>query len=142
MILLDANILVYATTTGPHQRQAREWLEEQLWTAPRVGLPWPSLLAWCRLVSNPRIFSRPVPLASAWQQVEEWLSLEPVWIPSPTDRHATIFAELLAGSRASDGNLVPDLHLAALALEHGLTVVTTDGDFARFPQVRTLNPLA
>lgn len=141
MILVDANVLVYATTGGPQQRRAHEWLEAQLWTAPRVGLPWPSLLAYCRLVSNPRIFPRPVPLAAAWRQVEEWLSLEAVWIPAPTERHAAVVGQLLSSARASDGNLMPDLHLAALALEHGLIVATADGDFARFAQVRTVNPL-
>lgn len=142
MIILDANVLVYATTTGPQQKRALTWLDETLWTAPRVAMPWATLLAYCRLVSNPRIFQRPVPLGEAWKQVEEWLALEPVWIPGPGERHAALIAQLLGTSRASDGNLMPDVHLAALALEYGLTVVTTDGDFARFKLVKTLNPLA
>lgn len=141
MMLIDANVLVYATTTGPHQRRASAWLEEQLWKAPRVGLPWPSLLAYCRLVSNPRIFERPAPLSAAWEQVEQWLGCEPVWVPQPTERHAATFAGLLRSARATDANLVPDLHLAALAVEHGLTVCSTDSDFARLG-VKWHNPLA
>lgn len=142
MILLDANILVYATTAGPHQKQAAAWLDEQLWSAPKVGMPWATLLAWCRLVSNPRIFPKPVPLAAAWTQVEEWLALEPVWSPAPTERHAEILGRLRAEARVTDGNLMPDLYLAGLALEHGLTVVSTDGDFARFKRLKVINPLA
>lgn len=141
MILVDANILVYATTDGPQHARARDWLEEQFWSAPKVGLPWSSLLAYCRLVSNPRIFPRPAPLSAAWQQVEEWLALEPSWIPAPTERHAAVLGGLLAETQVSDAKLMPDLHLAALALEHGLTVITTDGDFARFKGVRVANPL-
>jgi hypothetical protein len=63
------------------------------------------------------------------------------WIPQPTERHADLLNELLAlpGVQA---NLMPDAHLAALALEHGLTLYSTDGDFARFPALRWINPLA
>ena len=64
-----------------------------------------------------------------------------VWIPGPTERHDEILGELLERSRAA-GNLVPDAHLAALAIEHGLTLCSADGDFARFPGLRWVNPLA
>jgi hypothetical protein len=106
----------------------------------RVGFCWPALLGFVRIVSNPRIFTEPSSLASAWRQVEEWLDCAPAWIPLPTDRHRSVLASLLphAGGRA---NLVPDAHLAALAIEHGLTLCSTDGDFARFPQLRWENPL-
>lgn len=73
--------------------------------------------------------------------MEDWLDCEPAWIPTPTERHREVLAELLAGSGVR-ANLVPDAHLAALAIEHGLTLVSTDGDFARFPGIRFENPLA
>lgn len=142
MILVDANLLVYARVAGfPQHDAARRWLDAHLNGTVRVGLPWPSLLAFVRLVSNPRIFARPDPIAAAWQQVGEWLDRAPVWIPSPTDQHREVLGSLLesAGQRA---NLVPDAHLAALAIEHGLRLCTTDGDFARFPGLRWENPLA
>jgi predicted nucleic acid-binding protein len=80
-------------------------------------------------------------MSDAWRQVREWLACELVWIPQPTERHTDLLDELLAlpGLHA---NLVPDAHMAALALEHGLTLYSTDGDFARFPRLRWSNPLS
>jgi toxin-antitoxin system PIN domain toxin len=142
VILVDANLLIYARVSSAAQHQAaRRWLDGQLNGTARVGLPWPSLLAFVRLVTNPRIFERPETIAAAWKQVEEWLDCPPVWIPAPTDRHRQILGSLLAGGTLR-ANLVPDAHLAALAVEHGLTLCSTDGDFARFPNLKWVNPLA
>lgn len=143
MILLDANLLVYAYLREmPHHEPARVWLDEQLNELPRVALPWPSLLAFVRLVSNPRIFERPVPLAKAWQQAETWLSVPSAWIPQPTERHREILGKLLTAAPETRSALVPDAHLAALAMEHGLTLCSADRDFARFPDLRWVNPVA
>lgn len=142
MILIDANLLVYARVSTVAQHEAAHaWLDEQLNGSVRVGLAWPSLLAFVRLVSNPRVFQHPETVASAWGQVEEWLEREPVWIPQPTEGHRNALANLLRGT-ADRPNLVPDAHLAALALEHGLTLCSTDGDFARFAGLRWQNPLS
>ena len=141
MILVDANLLVYARVKSlkEHER-ARSWLDEQLVGSTPVGLSWPSLLAFLRLVTNPRIFERPESIEGAWGQVERWLDCDPAWIPGPTDRHRHIVGPLLR-QYATRPNLVPDAHLAALALEHGLVLCSTDGDFARFPELRCMNPL-
>lgn len=141
MILVDANILIYAHVPSlPHHDAARRWLESHLNNTSPVGLPWPSLLAFVRLVTNSRIFERPVSIAEAWDRVEEWLALPSVWIPQPTERHSQILGDLL--KRAVDRPaLVPDAHLAALAIEHDLTLCSTDRDFARFPGLRWSNPL-
>ncbi|MFI5394888.1 MAG: type II toxin-antitoxin system VapC family toxin [Candidatus Binatia bacterium] len=142
MILVDANLLVYAHVRSlPQHVAARRWLDERLNGADRVGLPWPSLLAFARLVSNPRVFQRPLTMLAAWQQVESWLDCAPVWTPLPTERHREILGRTIR-STAGRSNLVPDAHLAALAIEHGLTLCSTDGDFARFPGLRWENPLA
>jgi hypothetical protein len=142
LILVDANILVHAHVRemAQHER-ARSWLDERLNGRPRVGLPWASLIAFLRLVSNPRVFERPEPLERAWRQVEDWLDCEPAWTPTPTDRHRDILSRTIthAGGRA---NLVPDAYLAALAIEHGLVLCSTDGDFARFTDLQWENPLA
>jgi toxin-antitoxin system PIN domain toxin len=141
VILVDANILVYAhVETFTQHPAAHTWLDERLNGSNRVGLPWPSLVAFLRLVTNPRIFTQPESIADAWAQVRKWLACEPVWVPEATDRHAALLEELLA-SPGIHANLVPDAHLAALALEHGLTLCSTDGDFARFPMLRWENPL-
>ncbi len=142
MILVDANLLLYAANqAAPEHRPAREWLDSRLSGTARVGLPWPALLAFVRLASNPLVMRQPVPVATAWQQVEQWLSAGPAWVPQPTTRHAEILGSLFAPS-VMTSRLVPDAHLAALAIEHGLTLCSTDGDFARFAGLDWQNPLA
>ncbi|WP_407178234.1 TA system VapC family ribonuclease toxin [Bradyrhizobium sp. STM 3562] len=142
MILVDANILLYACNSASDlHAQSRDWLDEKLNGAAPVGLPWSSLLAFLRIATNPRAFRSPLTMAAAWEQVSSWLSAETAWAPEPTDRHADVLAKLLALPGVY-GNLVPDAHLAALAIEHGLTLCSTDGDFARFPGLTWLNPLA
>ena len=142
MILVDANILVYAHVGAfPQHERARMWLDGELGGPSRVGLPWPSLLGFLRLVTNPRVFQRPEGMAEAWAQVTAWLDTDVAWIPHPTDRHRDVFASLLAAP-GMQANLVPDAHLAALAIEHGLTLCSTDGDFGRFPALHWRDPLA
>jgi len=142
VILIDANLLVYAHVASlPQHEAAKRWLDDRLNAAARVGLPWPSLLAFVRLVTNPRIFPRPATMQGTWRQVDEWLACPVVWVPVPTDGHAAILGRLLVAA-APRSNLVPDAHLAALAIEHGLTLCSTDGDFARFPGLRWEDPLA
>lgn len=141
MILVDSNLLLYAHVASFQQHEAaRDWLDLQLSKTAPVGLPWPSLVTFVRLVTNPRVFERPERVASAWKQVEDWLDQPPVWIPSPGERHREILGELLTGQSVK-GNLVPDAHLAALAIEHGLILASVDGDFARFPGLKWQNPL-
>jgi toxin-antitoxin system PIN domain toxin len=140
--MVDANILIYAHVDSfAEHRRARAWIDEQLNGSAAVGLPWPSLLAFLRLVTNPRVFDRPESMGQAWCQVLGWLACDPVWIPQPTDQHQEILTEMLA-LPGVHGNLVPDAHLAALAVEHNLTLCSTDGDFARFSGLRWLNPLS
>ncbi len=141
MIAVDANLLVYAHVSSYAQHEAaREWLEEQLANAPRVGLPWSSLLAFVRLVSNPRMFSEPEPIVEAWGQVEAWLDAEPVWTPVPTARHRDLLRTCM-GNPGLQANGVPDAHLAALAQEHGLSLATSDHGFARFETLSWFDPL-
>lgn len=139
MILLDANLLIYASAPETAQHgAAKAWLDQRLNGSARVGLPWPSLLAFMRIVSNPRLFEG-ASLSHARSQVQAWLDLPKTWIPNPTEEHARILVELLGNE--TQHRLVPDAHLAALALEHGLVLCSSDGDFARFPQLRWENPL-
>ncbi len=141
MILVDANLLVYAhVCTFEQHEQARIWLDDRINAAAPMGLPWPSLLAFVRIISNPRIFDRPASVCSAWGQVESWLATESVWIPLPTERHQEVLRPLIASTEGR-ANLVPDAHLAALAIEHGLLLCSTDGDFARFDGLDWENPL-
>jgi toxin-antitoxin system PIN domain toxin len=142
VILVDSNLLIYAHVSSfPQHAQAVGWLDAQLSGSVRVGLPWPSLLGFLRIVTNPRVFERPEAIGRAWRQVQEWLESDVVWIPQPTERHRDVIGRLVmnAGVQA---NLVPDAHLAALAIEHGLLLCSTDGDFGRFADLRWQNPLA
>lgn len=142
MILIDAKLLLYAHFSSfPEHPPARDWLDRQLNGYAPVGLPWASLLAFLRIGTNPRILEEPEPIAEAWGQVRTWLACKVAWIPQPTERHSELLGSLLIlpGIRAK---LVPDAHLAAPAIEHGLTLCSADGDFARFPGLRWMNPLA
>jgi uncharacterized protein len=142
VILVDANLLIYAYgSTFPQHAAAREWLDQQINGSARVGLPWASLLAFLRITTNPRMFSHPAPMSKAWSQVGDWLACETVWVPAPTERHSNALGTLLAQKDVL-GNLVSDAHLAALAIEHGLTLCSADGDFARFASLKWHNPLA
>ena len=142
MILVDANFLIYAhVRTFPQHERARAWLDERLNGVAPVGLPWPSILAFLRLTTNPRVFERPEPMADAWRQAASWLEVERVWMPQPGERHQQILGDLLPAP-GMQANLAPDAHLAALAIEHGLIMCSTDGDFARFAGLRWENPLA
>lgn len=141
MILIDVNLLIYATFEDrPQHAAAHEWFESQLNSSSRVGLPWHCLLGFLRIVTNPRAFSAAVTTADAWGQIQSWLTCDSVWIPQPTERHAEVFGDLLAQG-GIHGNLVSDVHLAALAIEHGLTLCSSDGDFARFRELKWFNPL-
>jgi uncharacterized protein len=140
VILVDANLLIYASVPEtPQHETARDWLDDRINGSARVGLPWPSLLAFTRIVSNPRLFER-ASLTQARAQVNAWLEQPSTWIPLPTEAHAAILDQLLADEQSH--RLVPDAHLAALALEHGLALCSSDGDFARFAGLRWENPLA
>lgn len=142
MILVDANILIYATNADSDRHSvATSWLNEQLGGLSPVGLPWATILSFLRLSTNSRIFGRPLTVAIAWQQVAAWLDAAPTWIPQPTERHAEVLGAMV-DNLGAHGNLVPDAHLAALAIEHGLTLCSVDGDFARFRGLRWTNPLA
>jgi hypothetical protein len=142
MILVDANLLVYAHVRSFQQHEsARSWLDSELNGNSPVGLPWPSLLAFLRIVTNPRVFQKPETMSDAGKQVEEWLDCELAWIAETTERHRAVLGSLLAGS-GMQANLVPDAHLASLAIEHGLILCSTDGDFARFRNLRWQNPLS
>ena len=142
MILVDANLLIYAHVSTFHQHErARAWLDERLNGAAPVGLPWASLLAFLRLSTNPRVFDRPATVSDAWRQVLAWLGCESVWIPEPEARHREILGELLEAPGVQ-ANLVPDAHLAAIAIEHGLILCSADGDFARFAGLHWENPLS
>jgi uncharacterized protein len=141
-MLVDANLLLYAVDeTSPFHARARTWLAEQLNGSRRVGLPWQSLIAFLRIATHPRASEHPLRPDEAWDHILDWLACDVAWIPEPGARYADVLGRLVTRHHIS-GNLVTDAQLAALAIEHGLTVCSADTDFARFPEVRWENPLA
>lgn len=140
-MLVDANILLFAVDeSSPFHAAAAEWLTRQLDGSRRVGFPWEALNAFLRISTNPRAAEHPLAPEEAWSHVDDWLAADVAWIPLPTGRHADVVRSLVVSHQLS-GNLVADAHLAALAIEHGLSVASADSDFARFPELRWENPL-
>ncbi len=138
-MLVDANILLYAVDEEATQHpRAKAWLEEAL-NGPCIGLPWQSLTAFVRISTHPRALSRPLPAVEAWGYVQDWLDAPVVWVPEAGPGHRELLGQLICDLDLR-GNLVSDAVLAALCLEHGLTIVSADSDFARFRDVRWLNP--
>lgn len=140
-MLVDANILLYAVDASStfHQR-ARTWVEEALNGSRRVGLPWQSLHAFVRIATNPRAMQEPLAPGESWALVEDWLDAPAAWVPQPGGGHRALLGQLI-DQLDLRANLVSDAALAALCLEHGLTIVSADSDFARFTAIRWLNPL-
>ncbi len=141
MIVLDANLLLYAYNTSFEQHgRAREWLENTLSTPAPVGLPWTTILAFLRIGTNPRAFPEPLTIDEAATIVSGLLTHPTTVVLQPGERHWEILGGLIRTTRVR-GPAVMDAHLAALAIEHGATLCTTDRDFAAFPGVRLANPL-
>ena len=142
MILVDANLLIYAIDAdSPHHAAARPWLEGVLSGTARVGFAWVVILAFLRITTRPGILRRPLPLDQALGYLSEWLALPNVVAVAPGERHWPVLQNLLTATGAA-GNLVSDSHLAALAIEHGYTIYSTDHDFQRFAGITHVNPLA
>ncbi|WP_343710246.1 TA system VapC family ribonuclease toxin [Mycobacterium sp.] len=141
-MIVDANLLLYAVDdSSGHNTAAAAWLEDTLNGDRRIGLPWQAIGAFLRIVTHPRVATNPLSAAQAWRYVEEWLAVPVVWIPPATETTAKVYGRLCAQVEIT-GNLVPDAQLAALAVEHGVEIVSADTDFMRFPGVRWRNPLA
>lgn len=140
MRLLDLNLLLYAMdTSSPLHDSARAWLENALSGPATVALPWAVLLGFIRISTRPRIFTSPLAPDEAMDVVDGWLAQPSVTVVHPTDRHAAVMRSLLS-PLGTAGNLTSDAHLAALAIEHGATLVSTDMDFSRFSGVRWEHP--
>lgn len=143
MILVDVNLLVDATMTSARDHAAaRFWLQDRLTATARVGLPWASITGFVRVVGQPRAWERPLPVNGALAVARSWLSRPCAWIPEPGPRHLDVLEELLGPQPSA--RLVTDAHLAAIAIEHGLELVSRDRDFARWSDLglRCRDPLA
>ena len=141
-MIVDANLLLYAVDEhSAHNLAAASWLEEALDGDSRVGLPWQTIGAFLRIATHPRVAANPLSGPDAWRYVADWLAVPVVWIPPATETTSRVYARLCEQVEIT-GNLVPDAQLAAIAIEHGVELVSADTDFMRFPGLRWLNPLS
>lgn len=142
MIVVDANLLIYSyDLDSAHHKKSLSWLEELLSGVEAVGLPWQSVSAFLRVITNRRLPGTRVTLEQAVQVVDEWLQQPNVQVLVPADQHWSVLRQMILEGRAS-GPLVSDAEIAAITIEQGAVLHTTDRDFARFPGLRWKNPLS
>ena len=141
MTLVDANLLLYAyDSESPHHEASRNWLERELSSGHAVRLALTTLLAFVRIASDHRIYTCPLSPVEACSLIEEWLALPNVRVLQPGPRAWRLLSRMCEEGQAK-GAMVMDAHLAALAMEHGASIATTDRDFMRFPGIRVVNPV-
>jgi toxin-antitoxin system PIN domain toxin len=140
MKVLDANILLYAyNSDSAHHEVCRVWLEDVFNGMEPVALPWQTLLAFVRIATNPRASAHPISIEQACNIVDRWLEQPNVTLSQPSERFWPILRKQLTDAQVS-GPLVTDAALAALALEYGATLCSTDHDFRRFRGLKLLDP--
>lgn len=141
MKLPDVNLFLYAYDAGsPKHGSAKTWLQETLSGSETVGLAWAVLVSFIRLSTRRVTTTQPFDVDEAIGFVEEWLAQPCATVVAPTHRHPAILRDLL-GPLGTGGNLTSDAHLAALAIEHGATLCSSDNDFSRFAGLRWVDPL-
>ncbi|MCY4474806.1 MAG: type II toxin-antitoxin system VapC family toxin [Chloroflexi bacterium] len=141
MIVPDTNMLLYAYRDDVVQHDAASlWWADLMSGREHVGLPWSVIAGFVRIMTNPRSVAFPISTTVAFDAVNEWLELDHVMTINPGSRHMGIFRRNLEAAGVG-GNLVPDAHIAAIAMEYQAEVHTNDRDFARFPGLRWRNPL-
>ncbi|MBI2325091.1 MAG: PIN domain-containing protein [Chloroflexi bacterium] len=141
MKLTDVNLLLYAVdSAAPRHAAARRWLEAELSVSETFAFAWSVLLAFLRLSTSRSVFESPLSPDESFDLVDGWLARPNAVVVHPTERHGALLRELLAPLGAA-GNLVSDAHLAALSIEHGAELCSSDADFSRFAGIRWSDPL-
>jgi uncharacterized protein len=141
MKLLDANVLLYAyDMSSIHHETCRTWLESAFNTDEMIALPWQTILAFVRISTNPRAVKNPLLSTNACAIVETWLERPNAVVVNAAERFWLILRQQILDAQVS-GPLVTDAALAALAIEHGATLCSTDRDFRRFQGLKLLDPL-
>lgn len=144
MKAIDTNVLVYALVdAGPHHKVARKLVVGLAEGQRPWAIPWPCVYECLRVVTHPRVFDPPMPVADAIRQLEALFDSPTVMVLHETRRHFRLLEELLDSDPSLTGNLVHDAHIAVLCMEHGITtIVTGDSDFHRFPGLLVENPFS
>lgn len=141
MKIVDINLLIYAINKdAPHHSKAKKWLEDSLSSEEPFGFAWIVILGFLRIITNGRIMPTPLSPEAAIDAVNDWLRQPPTLTIVPSYQHWSIFKELLMPLGVA-ANLTSDAHLAALSIEHGARLYSTDNDFSRFQSLRWTNPI-
>ena len=141
MIVPDVNLLVFAYhEQSPNHESARQWWEGLVNGTETVGIPWAVSMGFVRLMANPRILDSPMTPSLALDHVKSWFQFAHIRPLDPEANHLTHLQNILNTS-GSGANLVPDAHIAALAIEHQAVLHSYDSDFGRFPGLQWHNPL-
>jgi len=141
VILVDTNLLLYAYHPRSAQHEAsRAWLEAVLSGRGLVRFAWLNLWAFVRIATSPRVFESPLSVSEAEAAVSSWLAQPNAGVLEPGERHWEILRDLMREGQTV-GPLVMDAVVAAIAIEHGATLHTTDRDFTRFSGLEWTNPL-
>ncbi|MGD1062574.1 MAG: TA system VapC family ribonuclease toxin [Terracidiphilus sp.] len=142
MIVIDVNLLIYAyDTTTPSHAEAKAWIEEVFSSSDAIGLPWQNIAAFIHVLTYPGLHGERFSRDQVLFIVDQWLAMPHMRALAPGERHWSLFREMLIKGDAR-GKLTSDAALAALTIEYGGVLHTTDRDFARFPGLRWVNPLA
>ena len=141
MIVLDANLLLYAyNSRAPNHAQARHWVEDVFSGTEAVGLPWQTVSAFLKIITNRQLIGERLSMEEAAAVVEEWAAMPVVHLLAPGVRHWAFFRRMLVEGKVS-GPMTTDAQLAALTMENGGVLYTADRDFARFPGLKWVDPL-
>ena len=142
MILTDVNLLIYAhNEAAPLHELARRWWEDLIERQQPLGIAWAVAFGFVRLVTHPSVLVSPLAPLDAVARVRGWLAQPEIRIVEPGSRHLRIVEDLFRATGVG-GSLTTDTHLAAIAIEHQAELHSNDADFARFPGLRWVNPLA
>ncbi len=142
MIAVDTNILIYAhRAESPRHKVASSSIKQLAEGTEPWCIPWPCLHEFLSIVTHPRVFKPPTPMAAAFRQVDEWTTSASLVLASESAQHMTILRAMILGT-GMVGPRVHDARIAAIAQQHGVTELwTADRDFSAFSGLKIRNPL-
>ena len=140
MLIPDVNVLLYAINEqAPHHLSSKRWIEAALSGTETVGFDWVVLLGFLRLATKRGVLPSPLPIADAWNEVDNWTARSIATVITPGDTHSARLRRLIEGV-GTGGNLTTDAHIAAMALANNARICSFDNDFDRFDGVVRIEP--
>jgi toxin-antitoxin system PIN domain toxin len=142
VIAVDTNILVYAhREDSPFHANAARRVAELAEGGSAWAIPWPCLHEFLAIVTHPRIYDPPTPLALALDQVAAWLEALTLVLLAETEQHWDELCSLATAAKVT-GARIHDARIAALCLQHGIKELwSADRDFNRFATLKVVNPI-